>query len=295
VKEFPVPREPHVIAREGLQRSVPFALRDDVEGGDGLTLDGYAAAFNSPTMIDSWEGTFEEQIAPGAFRKSLRERTPRLQFDHGRHPLVGSIPLGVVTEAAEDDRGLHVVARLSGNWLIEPVRDAIADGAIDGMSFRFTVVRDEWHDAAGKRVTDAELEQLLWQPGDRGPLRRTLREVKVSELGPVVWPAYDDTSVGVRDGAVIDLRRLSEPAQRSLLARALLMADAGEASKSQAQVAPRGTEPAAAHAPSPNGTPRATDPTSAGEHVTTRPRGMRPIDLWVRKARDTVLTIDQRG
>ena len=285
------------IARDDLCRSVPFELRDAGEGSDGLTLDGYAAVFGEPTLIDSWEGTFSETVAPGAFRKSLRERTPKLQFDHGQHPMIGSIPLGRVTEASEDERGLRIVARLSDNWLVEPVRDAIASGAIDGMSFRFTVVNDEWTDKNGKRLTPAELDRLLWDgAGDRGPLQRTLREVKVSEAGPVVWPAYASTSVGVRSAdSTIDLRRLDEPGQRSLLARAVLAADAVDG-KTRTVDEPRATddESAGEHSTPPNGTPQATDRVSAGEHVTTPPRGMRPIDLWVRKARDTVIAIDTR-
>lgn len=184
-----------------LERSLPFQLEraGDGTGTDGLTLDGYAAMFDSPTRIDSWEGCFDEQIQRGAFKKSIRENTPVLQFDHGRHPLIGSIPIGVITDLAEDDRGLHVVARFSDNWLIEPVRQSIADGAVDGMSFRFEVVREEWRDNTGKVLKDPyEIMDLLWEPGDRGPLLRILKEVRCAELGPVVFPAYKDTSVSAR-------------------------------------------------------------------------------------------------
>lgn len=187
-----------MIARDDLLRSVPFEQRDGEGEGDGLTLDGYAAVFGQATEIDSWEGTFFETIRKGAFRKSIRERTPVMQFDHGRHPLVGSIPIGAITDLREDDQGLYVSARLSDNWLIEPVRDAIRDGSVDGMSFRFSVVRDEWRDKDGKLVKPDELAHLLWDPGERGPLERTLIELKVRELGPVVFPAYEGTSVGVR-------------------------------------------------------------------------------------------------
>jgi len=51
-----------------LSRDVPFELR---AAGDGLTLSGYAAVFNSPTRIDSWEGTFDESIARGAFAEGV--------------------------------------------------------------------------------------------------------------------------------------------------------------------------------------------------------------------------------
>lgn len=228
--------------RENLQRSMPFELRDG--GTDGLTLDGMAATFDQPTLIDSWEGTFYEQIRKGAFRKTIRENTPVMQFDHGRHPLIGSIPIGTITSLQETDAGLAVTGRLTDNWLIQPVRDAIAEGSVNGMSFRFTVVREEWRDKDGKLVQAADLETLLWMPGERGPLTRTLIEVRCAELGPVVFPAYDTTSVGVRARSIAEtiteddeLRRevrrslarhatapgdLDDPELRHQVARALL-------------------------------------------------------------------------
>ncbi|MFF4417492.1 HK97 family phage prohead protease [Streptosporangium sp. NPDC001559] len=194
-------------AREGLLRSVPFEIvraeGDDTD--DGLTLHGYAAVFGQATRIDSWEGMFDESIRKGAFRKSIRERTPVLQFDHGHHPLIGSIPIGAIHDLREDDQGLAVSARLSDNWLVEPVRQAIAEGSIDGMSFRFTVIREEWRDVNGKLVREDELGRLLWDPGERGPLQRELIELRVAELGPVVFPAYAGTSVGVRAREVAEL------------------------------------------------------------------------------------------
>lgn len=186
--------------RVGLERAVTFlpTRSDDESSDDGLTLRGYAAVFDQETEINSWEGYFLETISRGAFRKTIRENTPVLQFDHGRHPLVGSIPIGVIESLSEDDEGLFVEARLSDNWLIEPVRHAIKDRAVKGMSFRFEVIRDEWRDNADKLVKEDELASLLWNPGERGPLKRTLKELRVQELGPVVFPAYAGTSVDVR-------------------------------------------------------------------------------------------------
>ncbi|MEU8316673.1 HK97 family phage prohead protease [Micromonospora sp. NPDC049033] len=176
-----------------------FEFRDgDAEGGDGRTLRGYAAVFGQDTDIDSWEGRFVETIRKGAFRKTIRESTPVMQFDHGRHPLIGSLPIGQITDLREDDEGLYVEGRITDNWLMAPVRDAIAERTVDGMSFRFEVVREEWRDANGKLVRPEEVMDLLWMPGDRGPLRRELIELKCRELGPVVFPAYVGTSVSVR-------------------------------------------------------------------------------------------------
>lgn len=268
--------------RENLFRTVPFeAVRADGDNGDGRTFTGYGAVFNQPTRIDSWEGCFDEQIAPGAFRKSLRELTPKFQFDHGQHPLIGSIPIGVIQDIHEDDRGLYVASRLGQHIIIDLIREAIATGAIDGMSFRFTVVRDEWVDVNGKTVQPDDVRRILYygeQP-ELCPLLRTLKEVKVAEVGPVVWPAYSGTSAAVRSAdnpIVIYPDRLHEPEQRKLLAEAVLRAEAvdnkpdegitpedGGASEDE----PRDTAPGAAveHSVDDTDTPRSTD--EAGKHL----------------------------
>lgn len=186
-----------------LLRSVEF--RSTVDPGDGRTLEGYAAVFNTPSRIRSWEGEFDEEIAPGAFKAALRQRTPVLQFDHGRDQRTGTVPIGSIADVREDDDGLFVSARLYDNPVVEPIRQAIEGKSITGMSFRFAVEREEWTDNAGKKVRDDEIGRLLWDPGDRGPLKRRITRINpLHELGPVVFPAYDTTSVGVRSMAQTD-------------------------------------------------------------------------------------------
>lgn len=178
-------------------RAVEFRAQGD--GGDGRTLDGYAATFGQPTRIQSWEGEFDEVIEAGAFRDTLRKRMPVLQFDHGRDQRTGTVPIGTIEQLSEDAQGLHVVARLFDNPVVEPIRQAIEGRSITGMSFRFAVAREKWTDNAGKTVKGDELQRLLWEPGDRGPLKRSIQKVDpLFELGPVVFPAYESTSVGVR-------------------------------------------------------------------------------------------------
>lgn len=157
-------------------RSVTFESRSS---DDGRTLEGYAAVFDSPTRIRGWEGDFEETIRSGAFTRSLKERTPVLQYDHGKDARVGSVPIGAIEDLREDGKGLFVRARLYDNPVVEPVRQAIAGRSIRGMSFRFEVPDggDAWSDRDTKRE---------------------IRDADVHELGPVVFPAYDTTSVTVR-------------------------------------------------------------------------------------------------
>jgi HK97 family phage prohead protease len=132
-------------------------------------------------------------IERGAFTKTLQERSPVMQFDHGHDIATGSVPIAAIDTIREDDHGLFVSARMFDNPRVEPIRQAIAGGAIDGMSFRFRVTREEWDETG-------DIPQ------------RTIRELDLFELGPVVFPAYDATSVGVRS-LLADL----DPSQRARL------------------------------------------------------------------------------
>ena len=181
--------EGHVVAE--LTRHIRF----EPEESDGRTLIGLAVPFNEPTRIDNpFEGTFDEQFVAGSFKRSLGVRTPKLQFDHGTHPMIGSLPIGEIRDIGESKRGLEVEARIFEADLFAPLREAIASQAIDGMSIRFRptkVESDETGEVELRSVTEAEL----------------------IELGPVIFPAYPGTTVDLRHfdmGSKIDRRRLAE-------------------------------------------------------------------------------------
>lgn len=274
-------------------RAVDFraAAEDDDTEGDGRTLEGYAAVFDTPTEINSWEGTFSETIAKGAFRKTLKERTPVLQFDHGRDQRTGSVPIGSFEKVAEDDHGLSVLARLFDNPVVEPIRQAIEGRAITGMSFRFEIVRDEWRNTETNKVIKPgpDLWDALWDNDDPAKIQRTIKEVKLFEAGPVVFPAYAETSVGVRD--LLD--RLN-PDDRDRVLRELER----EADKATRDQNPekgydrtdddQDAEPVSPPVPSPKPTPepsRSTSETPVKPPVSNRP---------VRKEPGVNLTVEER-
>lgn len=161
-----------------------FDRADDAEDGRIGTLYGYAAVFNTDTVINSWEGHFIERIAPGAFSKTLKERSDKVKvlFNHGFDPTIGDKPLGKATVMEERSKGLWVEVPLDDTSYNRDLVASLRSGALDGMSFRFAVVRDE-EDKSG----DVPV--------------RTLREVKLYEFGPVTFPAYEATTVGVRSRA----------------------------------------------------------------------------------------------
>lgn len=189
---------------------------------DGRTLEGYAAVFNSPTRIAAVGGDFDEVISPGAFTRSIRNRMPVLQFEHGRDPRIGAAPIGAIEDLSEDSTGLHVRAKLFDHPDIERVRQGIAARAITGMSFRFQVVD------GGDR----------WERRSGGVDLRTVGDADVHELGPVVFPAYDTTTVSVRSL----LAQLGPEEHRTLLRelaydlRSIEPADVGPTARSSGDV-----------------------------------------------------------
>lgn len=157
-----------------------FRAEPEDDGRIG-TLYGYAARFNSPTRIDSWEGKFDETIMPGAFRDTLSKDGDKIKvlFNHGFDPSIGDKPLGKPSRQEEDDQGLFVEVPLDDTSYNRDLLASLKSGALDGMSFRFSVVREDWDD-------DAE------------PPLRTLKQVRLFEYGPVTYPAYQATTAGVR-------------------------------------------------------------------------------------------------
>jgi hypothetical protein len=61
-----------------------------------------------PRRNTEWTGL----EAPGAFKRSLKTKTPSLEFEHGQHASIGTMSLGKFDLIREDRRGLYVEADL---------------------------------------------------------------------------------------------------------------------------------------------------------------------------------------
>lgn len=170
-------------------------FRAESDNGALGTLSGYAAVFNSDTVIDSWEGRFVERMAPGSFSKTLKDRGDKVKvlFNHGFDPSIGDKPLGKPQVMREDKRGLYVEVPLDDTSYNRDLVASLRSGALDGMSFRFSVVREDIDDSDDMPV-------------------RTLREVKLYEFGPVTFPAYEATTAGVRAREAYQAWRATHPA-----------------------------------------------------------------------------------
>lgn len=193
---------------ENILRAQPEAveLRDAGDTEDGVMY-GEFAKFNQWTEINSaWEGNFLEQIAPGAFARSIAERGSQVKvlFDHGRND---NRPLGTIRSLSETKTGAaYEVDLFTDASYVRDLMPALRAGAL-GASFRFSVKGEEWVNPA--RATTRNPNKLP---------ERTITDVDLYEFGPVTFPAYAAASAGMRsitDAWYDDL--LSDPANLARL------------------------------------------------------------------------------
>ncbi len=172
------------------------------EEGDTLTAIGYAAIFD---RLSGNLGGFLERIEPGTFRSTLKQADVTALFNHDPNHLLGRSSAGTL-RLAEDDKGLRYEVDLPYTSLGRDVAELLRRRDLIGSSFGFRTISDEW----------GETE-------DGYPLR-TLSEVALRDVGPVVYPAYSDTEASLRSLAEqrsLDLTDLIQAAEandlRSLL------------------------------------------------------------------------------
>jgi len=143
--------------------------------GDTISVSGYAAVFNSETIIG---GKYREQIAPGAFTNAIGRDDVMFLINHDGLPMART-KSGTLT-LAEDERGLYMSAELdSSDPDVRAIVPKMKRGDLDKMSFAFSPEVQSWDDS-----------------GDM-PLR-TIRQASLYDVSIVTYPAYQDTDIGLR-------------------------------------------------------------------------------------------------
>lgn len=154
-----------------------------------VKIRGYAAVFNT---LSSDLGGFRERLHPTAFDAVLRKNPDvRGLFNHDPNYLLGRTRSGTLRLYA-DEKGL--------GYTIDPpksrtdVLEALERGDVSGSSFAFTIARDgeEWVEENGKLI-------------------REVRKVAgLFDVGPVVYPAYPDTTAARRSLTEATIRRIAD-------------------------------------------------------------------------------------
>lgn len=195
--------ESEVMAK--VEQRISTAQFEIRETEDGMTFEGYAAIFDSP----SEPLPFIERIKRGAFNRSLTKARNdiKLLWNHDTSAVLGSTRSGTL-KLYEDERGLKVQATLPNTSQGRDAAVLLKRGDVDAMSFGFSVPAggDTWNDDGSER---------------------TLKSVRLHEVSIVAFPAYTSTA------GTTSVRGLDKIAERAAvsaddLADAMLLLEEGK-------------------------------------------------------------------
>src|SRR5579862_7270786 len=100
-----------------------FATRTTVEG---RKLKGHAAVFSTFTNM----GSYDEQIAPGAFTDALRKSDIRCLWNHNADYVLGRTKSGTL-RVSEDEIGLAFECNLADTTLARDLITSVERGDVD--------------------------------------------------------------------------------------------------------------------------------------------------------------------
>lgn len=138
---------------------------------------GHAAVFGEPTDIGGW---FREVIEPGAFTSSIKDDDIRALWNHNPDHVLGRNTAGTLV-LAEDAQGLRTTITPPDTQVARDLAVSIERGDINQMSFAFEVLAEEW--IKGE---------------DRNLDLRKITKVRLYDVSPVTFPAYEGTDIALR-------------------------------------------------------------------------------------------------
>lgn len=158
-----------------------------------MTVEGYAAVFDSPTVLYSFDGIdYREEIDKGAFLNAQMQDVV-MNYNHQGKP-VARTKNGTLTLLV-DGHGLKIRADLSGTEEGRRLYEEIKGGYIDKMSFAFQVLEDAY---------------------DRDTHTRKILGIKrLFDVAAVDIPAYDATSISARSYFSAEAQKMKEAEARA--------------------------------------------------------------------------------
>lgn len=164
-----------------------YEIRAADGGGDHLrTITGHAAVFDRLSQdLGFGDWSFRERVKRGAFRKSLDDgEDVILVVEHDPGRIMGRVGAGTL-ELSEDPRGLAIRSDVDTRQsYTADLVVAMGRGDVNGASFRFETIEDEWFE---RRNEDGTTEVI-----------RDLVSVRLIDVSPVTLPAYLDAAVELR-------------------------------------------------------------------------------------------------
>jgi uncharacterized protein len=163
-------------------------VREATDGGLPQFV-GHASMFDTRYAIGNpltWG--FYEEVARGAFAKTIAEGDARFLIDHDTSMPVARVSAGTL-RLAEDRVGLATDADLNvRKTYVSDLVENLNDKTITGMSIGFRVIKDEWFletvSTSDGQTVDVEIRRIL--------------EAQLLEVSAVTFPASETTDAGLR-------------------------------------------------------------------------------------------------
>jgi len=151
------------------------------EGENGLrTISGYAVKWEMKSHTMGYWRRFKEQFKKGAFAESITQDDQRALWSHDTSQVLGRTKNGTL-RLFEDEVGLRFELDLPNTTLGNDAYETIKRGDVDGVSFGFMMVKEEWDES------------------DPDNIVRSISKAKLFEISPVAFPAYPDSQVSARN------------------------------------------------------------------------------------------------
>lgn len=174
-----------------LRLSTGFTVEKRSDGEEAMPMiTGYAAIFESETVIGGKDWGFREKIARGAFADALKTSDVRALFNHDEDLVLGRLKAGTL-RLMEDERGLRVEIDPPDTQDARDLITKMQRGDIDQMSFAFTM----------------EGGTQAWDESGDMPLRTIQRVGELLDVSVVTYPAYVDTEAAARSLAAVRKER----------------------------------------------------------------------------------------
>lgn len=201
------------------RRFYAFEVRAEAdESAGGSVITGRPIVYGSETDIC---GEFAEIIEPGAL-DGADLTDVRFLVNHN----INMIPLArsrrnnenSTMQLMPDDKGMEMRANVDteNNSTARELDSAVRRGDISGMSFMFSVASQRWDNV------DSEY-----------PTRHILKIASVIEVSAVTFPAYEDTEINARGGALESARAALESARKTKRSKTPEGVDALELAKAK--------------------------------------------------------------
>lgn len=157
---------------------------------DDLGIQGFGSVADQTTTIEGMFTDWDEEVAAGAWTKTIREADVRSMFNHDTNQLLGRTSAGTLRLTEPGGALWYDVDINRDDPMAVGVHAKVARGDVDGSSVWFRVVRQEWTYPSEQN----DLER---------PLRRIL-EAQLFEVGPVTFPAFKQTTSQARSLSAVD-------------------------------------------------------------------------------------------